>query len=146
MERRGAGSHCGRPDSGASQLTGDGRRDRYQPLQARPVSKNADIEKRLREIDKQIGKLMELYQHDDIPPELLGERINKLYNERTALESTLAPVVEDEAMPFDLVEALISDAAQVWDFADESQKRRILQSLVSRIVLTDDDVKIEWAF
>lgn len=111
-----------------------------------PVSKNADIEKRLREIDKQIGKLMELYQHDDIPPELLGERINKLYNERTALESTLAPVVEDEAMPFDLVEALISDAAQVWDFADESQKRRILQSLVSRIVLTDDDVKIEWAF
>lgn len=36
MERRGAGSHCGRPDSGASQLTGDGRRDRYQPLQARP--------------------------------------------------------------------------------------------------------------
>lgn len=32
------------------------------------------------------------------------------------------------------------------DFADESQKRRILQSLVSRIVLTDDDVKIEWAF
>ena len=89
---------------------------------------------------------MELYQHDDIPPELLGERINKLYNERTALESTLAPVVEDEAMPFDLVEALIADAAQVWAFADESQKRRILQSLVSRIVLTDDDVKIEWAF
>ena len=62
------------------------------------------------------------------------------------MESTLAPVVEDEAMPFDLVEALISDDAQVWDFADESQKRRILQSLVSRIVLTDDDVKIEWAF
>ena len=30
-----------------------------------PVSKNAEIEKRLREIDKQIGKLMELYQHDD---------------------------------------------------------------------------------
>ena len=51
-------------------------------------------------------------------------------------------MVEDEAMPFDLVEALISDAAQVWDFADESQKRRILQSLVSRIVLTDGtDVK-----
>lgn len=111
-----------------------------------PTGRNAEVEKRLREIDKQIGKLMELYQHDDIPPELLGERINKLYNERTALESTLAPVVEDEAMPFDLVEALISDAAQVWDFADENQKRRILQSLVSRIILTDDKVEIEWAF
>ena len=109
-------------------------------------SRNTEVEKRLREIDKQIGKLMELYQHDDIPAELLGERINKLYNERTALESSLTPVVEDEVTPFDLAEALISDAAQVWDFADENQKRRILQSLISRIVLTDDDVKIEWAF
>lgn len=146
MERRGAGSHCGRPDSGASQLTGDGRRDRYQPLQARPSQQERGHRKEApgnRQANRQAHGAV---QHDDIPPELLGERINKLYNERTALESTLAPVVEDEAMPFDLVEALISDAAQVWDFADESQKRRILQSLVSRIVLTDDDVKIEWAF
>ncbi len=111
-----------------------------------PISKNVDIEKRIHEIDKQIGKLMELYQQDDIPPELLGNRINKLYGEKMALQSSLAPATEQEAMPFDLVENLISDAAQIWDFADESQKRRIMQSLVSRIVLTDDKVEIEWAF
>lgn len=111
-----------------------------------PVTKNTDIERRIHEIDKQISKLMELYQHDDIPAELLGEKINRLYNERTALQDTLAPEVEQTAMPFDLVEELLSDAAQIWDFADEAQKRRIMQSLISRIVLTDDDVKIEWAF
>lgn len=111
-----------------------------------PVTKNVDIERRIHEIDKQISKLMELYQHDDIPAELLGEKINRLYNERTALQDTLTPEVEQTAMPFDLVEELLSDAAQIWDFADEAQKRRIMQSLISRIVLTDDDVKIEWAF
>lgn len=111
-----------------------------------PVSKNSDIEKRIREIDKQIGKLMELYQQDDIPPELLGGKINKLYGERTALQSALVPVNEPESTPFDLVQELIADAAQIWDFADESQKRRIMQSLVSRIILTDDDIEIEWAF
>lgn len=111
-----------------------------------PVTKNIDIERRIHEIDKQISKLMELYQQDDIPPELLGEKINKLYGERTALQASLTPVVEQATMPFDLVEELLSDAAQIWDFADESQKRRIMQSLISRIVLTDDDVKIEWAF
>jgi site-specific DNA recombinase len=113
---------------------------------AAPITKNTDIERRIHEIDKQISKLMELYQQDDIPPELLGEKINRLYNERTALESSLAPVVESDAIPFDLVEELLADAAQVWDFADESQKRRIMQSLISRIILIDDDVKIEWAF
>lgn len=111
-----------------------------------PTTKNTDIERRIHDIDKQISKLMELYQQDDIPPELLGDKINKLYNERTALQSSLEPVVEPTAMPFDLVEELLSDAAQVWDFADEAQKKRIMQSLISRIVLTGDDVKIEWAF
>ena len=107
---------------------------------------NVGIEKRIREIDKQISKLMELYQQDGIPPELLGERINKLYNEKNALQATIEPDEEVAATPFDLVEALIADAAQVWNFADESQKRRILQDLIKRIVLTDDEINIEWNF
>ena len=89
---------------------------------------------------------MELYQQDDIPPELLGEKINRLYSEKTALENSIAPVEETNAMPLDLVAELITNAAEIWDFADENQKRRILQSLISRIVLTDDQVDIEWAF
>lgn len=113
---------------------------------AEPVNRNADIEKRIHEIDRQISKLMELYQQDDIPAELLGGKINKLYSEKTALQASLEPEESADGVPFDLVQELIADAAQVWDFADESQKRRILQSLISRIVLTDDEVEIEWAF
>ena len=117
----------------------------HKPKVIAPVE-NMDIEKRIREIDRQINKLMGLYQTDNIPPELLGENINKLYNEKTTLQAALSPVIEEDVMLFDLVEALIADAAQVWDFADEAQKRRIAQSLISRIVLTDEDIKIEWAF
>lgn len=113
---------------------------------AAPVSRNTDIEHRLREIDKQISKLMELYQRDDIPPELLGEKINRLYGEKTALEKSLAPAETSNAMPLDLVAELIADAAEIWDFANEAQKRRIMRSLISRIVLTDNNVEIEWAF
>ena len=73
---------------------------------------------------------MELYQVDGIPPELLGENINKLYNENTALQSSIKPVVEIQVTSFDLVEELLRDAAQIWDFADLAQKRRIIQSLI----------------
>ena len=103
----------------------------HKPVTA-PAPENTSIEK--------------LYQNDEIPTELLGENINRLYNEKTALQSTLAPVEEPTDTPFDLFQELIADAAQVWDFADEAQRRRITQSLISRIILTDDDVKIEWAF
>ena len=108
--------------------------------------KNIEIEKRIKEIDRQINKLMELYQRDDIPADILGDSIRKLYNEKTALQASLEPVPIDNTASFDLVQELIADAAQIWDFADEAQKRRILQSLIRRIIIKDDDIEIEWAF
>lgn len=108
--------------------------------------KNIEIDKRIREIDRQISKLMELYQRDDIPTDVLGESINKLYNEKTALQTSLEPVSVNNVLSFDLVQELIADAAQIWGLADEAQKRRILQSLIRRIILTGEDIKIEWAF
>lgn len=110
------------------------------------TNKNAGLETRIREIDKQISKLMELYQMDGIPPEILGDKINKLYNERTTLQESIAANASTATVPFDLAEAIISDAANVWDFADEDQKRRILQSLINRIVINGSDVDIEWSF
>lgn len=112
----------------------------------KPINKNAGLETRIREIDKQISKLMELYQMDGIPPEILGDKINKLYNERTTLQESIAADASTAAVPFDLAEAIISDAANVWDFADEDQKRRILQSLINRIVINGSDIDIEWSF
>ena len=108
---------------------------------------NLLIERRIKEIDRQINKFMELYKVDGIPPEILGDSINKLYNEKTALQASLKPAEETiSATSFDLVEELLKNAAQIWDFADESQKRRIIQDLIKRIVLTGDKVDIEWNF
>ena len=90
--------------------------------------------------------LWNLYQVDEIPPEILGNSINKLYTEKTTLQSTLQSFNEVDVTSFDLVKELLKDTAQIWDFADDSQKRRIIQDLIKRIVLTDDDVNIEWNF
>lgn len=84
---------------------------------------------------------------DTVARKVLGENINKLYKEKTALQSMLTPDKEEsEPLSFDLVEELLKDAAQIWDFADTQQKRRILQGLIKRIVLTDDNIDIEWNF
>ena len=83
---------------------------------------------------------------DGIPPEVLSDNIRKLYNEKTALNAMLEPVEKIVTTPFNLVEELLRNAAQVWDFADTNQKRRILQDLIKRIVLTDDKIDIEWNF
>jgi site-specific DNA recombinase len=101
---------------------------------------------RIREIDKQVRKLMLSFAKDLIPAELLSEHMGKLNNEKSALQASLAVKVEVAATPFDLTEKLAANAVQVWEFANESEKRKILESLISRITLTDKDIKIEWAF
>lgn len=116
---------------------------RQQPV---PIVQNVKIEKRIREIDRSIARLMELYQKDEIPADVLGNSINKLYAEKTALQNSTIPEPENDVIPFDLAQELIADAAEVWDFADDTQKRRIMQELISRIILTGEAIKIEWAF
>lgn len=125
------------------ELVADIAASRPQPA---PAVQSVKIEKRIREIDRSIARLMELYQKDDIPPEVLGDSINKLYTEKTALQNSVTPEPKSDVLPFDLAQELIADAAEVWDFADDEQKRRIMQGLITRIVLTDDDVKIKWNF
>ena len=110
-------------------------------------SDNTPIEKRIREIDRQIDKFMELYQVDGIPADVLAVNINKLYNEKTSLQEMLQPKeVPSDNMPFDLVEELLKDAAQIWDFADDLQKRKIVHSLIKKITIYGEKVEIEWNF
>ena len=116
---------------------------RKQPMPERAI---ASAEKRIHEIDRQIDKLMGLYKTDEIPAEVLRDNISKLYNEKTALQNQVKEKPEPDAMPFDLVQHLLSDAAQIWDFADLEQKRRILRSLIKRIMLSGNKFKIEWSF
>lgn len=82
---------------------------------------------------------------DGIPADVLGDKINVLYHEKTTLEATLDTEVKPHAKNLDLFKEMIADAAQIWDSADDSQKRRVLQSLINRIVLNDKHVEIEWA-
>lgn len=105
----------------------------------------ATLEKRIKEIDKQIEKLMLLYQKDNIPANILSDNISKLYNEKTNLEKSItSEMTSTSTNTFDLASELLKSAALIWDFADEEQKRRILQSLITRITLDGKNVNIEW--
>ena len=115
----------------------------------KPVKSNDNtiIEKRIKEIDKQIGKLMQLYQLDDMPADVLGNNISKLYNEKTSLQQSIVKEETNEKeLTFDLAMELLKDASNIWEFADRGQKRRILQSIIDRIVIDEENIKIEWAF
>jgi site-specific DNA recombinase len=104
---------------------------------------------KIKNLDKQISKLMDLYQAEGIPVNMLSARIDKLYREKTALEEQLAKVAPPEPetdFNEESITDLLKDFADVWDVAAPEQKRQVIQALINRITLDGDKVNIEWSF
>ena len=114
-----------------------------------PEDHGAAIRRQVESLDKQIERMMDLYQAGTIPVELLNERIKKLYDERAQLSETLASEESSggASMEEEEARAYLDTLADIWDLADVSQKREILSALVDRIwINSDDTIKIDWAF
>jgi site-specific DNA recombinase len=112
----------------------------------KPVNNQKLIQGKLAEIDKQIEKLMDLYQIESIPFEQVGKRIEKLHNEKTALEKQLQEEAPAETDYDEVRELLKKGLPMVWVDLTMAEKRQILRSLINRIDIYNDKIKIEWSF
>ena len=88
------------------------------------------IENRIAEIDKQINKLMDLYQLDTIPIDQISERIEKLYKEKKALSSEVKETKVEDAINIEDVLVLLEDFDEVWDELEIEQKKEIATLLL----------------
>jgi len=104
---------------------------------------------KIADLDKQIGKLMDLFQADSIPAEVLSARIDKLYREKlefTEQLNRLEPQAPQRDFDAEGVADMLSDLSAVWEHADHGEKRLVLEALINRIMLDGDTVTIEWSF
>lgn len=107
------------------------------------------IRGKITECDKQISKFMDLFQSDSIPVDVLSARIDKVYRDKTKYVEQLEKL--ELAVPkkdFDTESAseMLADLSAIWENADQSEKRLILEALIDRIILDGDGVTIEWSF
>lgn len=111
---------------------------------------NEAIRKQISTLDKQIERIMDLYQTGTIPVELLNERVQKLYTEREGLQAMVSEEPSDtpaETQNESITRAYLDDVGEIWDKATTEQKREILSVLIDKIWICDDQtVRIDWAF
>lgn len=118
-------------------------------VQSAPKGENDVLKEKIADLDKQIGRLMDLYQDEKIPVDVLSTRIDKLHREKLALEEQLAAVEPPKPkrdFNDDAFAGLLADFATVWQSAGLEDKRQIVSTLIRRIVLDGEHVEIEWAF
>jgi site-specific DNA recombinase len=110
----------------------------------------ADIlRSKIAEGEKQINKLMDLFQSDSIPAEILSARIDKIYREKTDLSEQLEKLEPQKPKKdFDAVSVneMLNDMSTVWESAKQTEKRLILEALINRIILDGEHVNIQWGF
>lgn len=105
------------------------------------------IEDRLKEIDKQIGKLVDLYQVSGIDFNMINEKIQALNQERGSLEANLDnETVLTPDLPIQEAKQLLTTFPEILDRSDPDELRDIVHALIDGIIINGEDLEIHWKF
>lgn len=113
-------------------------KDKYKELSTHRSSDDSILLDRIESIDKQINKLMDLYQLDTIPVEELSERISKLHEEKKSISEELKKekVEEDDIDISDILNSL-KNFDEIWEELEVEQKRSIAAALLGDKLLVN---------
>lgn len=112
-----------------------------------PVNDNAILESRIDDIDRQLNRLLDLYQLGSIDKDKLSTRVADLNREKSTLMDQLVEPEDSgpRLAPGD-AETLLMSAREILTGDDPIKKRELIHSLIDRIELIDEDILIHWAF
>lgn len=109
------------------------------------------FEDRVRDLDKQIGRLLDLYQLGSVDKDALVERVQALTSEKQLIVDQMIALDEQaeesraKLDPLDAID-LLRSAKAILSGDDLNKKRELVHSLIDRIDLIDNDIVINWAF
>ena len=108
----------------------------------------AILEKELFAIDKKVSKLMTLYSMDGIPMDLMAEEIKRLNADRSKIEEHIRE--EEEKLLLidtDEIKEVVSQLSTFdWDEGETEEKRLIVAKLINKVIVSDDNITVDWAF
>ncbi len=126
--------------------------DYFQEIAAQnhpePMTGHLEIKARILEIEQQIEKLLDLYQLQNIPFEMVSQRLESMTHEREALEQQLddEQSVGNGFISIDTATQLLNSLEEVFQNGSFEEKRYVIHTLIKRIDLDGKNVKITWNF
>ena len=109
-------------------------------------SNEADlIRSKISKIDNQMSKLMELYSMDQMPIDMLQDKIQALSDNKAALTKELDKIKNPVITKNDALE-MLSTFDEVLENGSFDDIRFLITTLIKRIDLNDEDVTIHWNF
>lgn len=106
------------------------------------------IEKQMAKIDGQIERLMELYAVEGMPMDVLHNKIDALKDKHRQLEDEIVRLEasKDDRVKQEQAYNLAKGFGAILDKGDFDEIRLVVTSLIEKVVVDGDDVKIHWKF
>ncbi len=108
----------------------------------------AALEEELSHTEKQIQRLVDLYQTGALELDEVQERLDSLKDKRAALQASIEQAGEAAAAVPDLEEVMdqLRDFSSLMREGSFEERRAAVQSLIDRIIVNNEDVTIKWSF
>lgn len=109
------------------------------------------LHNKVREINKQINLLLDLYQEGKIPAKVISKRIESLYNDKEKIEANLSSMEAADKnneieIPLEEILSLLNNFPLIWSEATFDERRIILKGFISKIMVKNHDITIEWNY
>lgn len=133
-----------------TKLDKDIMKDKYTSrLKEDSIKLDIDIlSEQIDNIDKQISKLMDLYQYDNIPANELSKRLEELHINKKNLLKTISEynnsrsIICNKQVKVQEILSILDNFELIWKEATFEEKRNILKLLIKEVIITNDNVKI----
>ena len=120
--------------------------EEIQKPDASPSDAIASLESAVAEIDKRIGKLMELYSMDGIPTDTLSQQINTLYAQKKDLESQISEKQSGFKQTYEDYKEVFDKVDYAFKSGTIEEQKSIVRSLIKRIDILNQEITITWNF
>lgn len=106
------------------------------------------LEDRIKDIDKQLSKLMDLYVIGKMPMNILQDKIQELDDQKTRLEAEIDIIQSeiDSKLNQEQIKHIVEDFPDVLERGDFEEIRAVIGDLIEKIEIDNDDITIHWNF
>ena len=105
------------------------------------------LKNRLKDIDGQVSKLIDLYQIGGIDISSITEKINNLNLEKETLKTELVQDTStNPAISVENARIILDSFPEILASSDEEAIKNIIHSLIDGILIYEDEIKVHWRF
>lgn len=108
----------------------------------------AIISHKIKDIESQLSRLMDLYALGQFPVDVLQDKIHVLNDQRQSLADEMERIEQEQEQKMSHEDAcrLINSFADILDNGDLEEIHAVIGSLIERIDIDGDDITIRWSF